>query len=189
VPIVTYIAPYQANTLSLRITAGSLGKVEKHVKAVLDRFRPAGSLDYDFLSERLAALYRNEERTMKMFSSFSILAVLVGCLGLFGLAAYSAEQRTKEIGVRKVLGASFSNIILFLSREFTKWVIVANVIAWPLAFLGMRRWLQNFAYRAAIGVEPFLLSAVLAFLIALVTVSYQSVKSALADPVKSLRYE
>jgi putative ABC transport system permease protein len=189
VPIVTYIAPNQANTLSLRIAPGSLAKVVNHVKAVLDQFRPAGSLDYNFLSDRLAALYRNEERTMKMFGSFSVLAVFIGCLGLFGLAAYSAEQRTKEIGVRKVLGASVSSIILLMSREFTKWVIVANIIAWPLAFLGMRQWLQNFAYRAAIGVEPFLLSAVLAFLIALITVSYQSVKSALADPVKSLRYE
>ena len=189
VPIVTYIAPIQANTLSLRIASGSLSKVEKHVKDVLDRFRPAGSLEYDFLNDRLAALYRNEERTMNMFSAFSILAILIGCLGLLGLATYSAEQRTKEIGVRKVLGASVSNIMLLLSREFTKWVIAANIIAWPLAYLGMRRWLQNFAYRTAIGVEPFLLSAVLAFCIALITVSYQSIKSALADPVKSLRYE
>jgi len=189
VPIVTYIAPIQANTLSLRIASGSLSKVEKHVKDVLDRFRPAGSLEYDFLNDRLAALYRNEERTMNMFSAFSILAILIGCLGLLGLATYSAEQRTKEIGVRKVLGASVSNIMLLLSREFTKWVIAANIIAWPLAYLGMRRWLQNFAYRTAIGLEPFLLSAVLAFCIALITVSYQSIKSALADPVKSLRYE
>ena len=189
VPIVTYIAPIQANTMSLRIASGSLSKVERHVKEVLDRFRPAGSLEYDFLNERLAALYRNEERTMNMFSAFSILAILIGCLGLLGLATYSAEQRTKEIGVRKVLGASVSNIMLLLSREFTKWVIAANIIAWPLAYLGMRRWLQNFAYRTAIGVEPFLLSAVLAFCIALITVSYQSIKSALADPVKSLRYE
>lgn len=189
VPIVTYIAPIQANTLSLRIASGSLSKVEKHVKDVLDRFRPAGSLEYDFLNDRLAALYRNEERTMNMFSAFSILAILIGCLGLLGLATYSAEQRTKEIGVRKVLGASVSNIILLLSKEFTKWVIAANIIAWPLAYLGMRRWLQNFAYRTAIGFEPFLLSAVLAFCIALITVSYQSIKSALADPVKSLRYE
>jgi putative ABC transport system permease protein len=189
VPIVTYIAPNQANTLSLRIAAGSLSKVEKHVKGLLDRFRPAGSLDYDFLNDRLAALYRNEERTMNMFSAFSMLAILIGCLGLLGLATYSAEQRTKEIGVRKVLGASVSNIILLLSREFTKWVIAANIIAWPLAYLGMRRWLQNFAYRTPIGFEPFLLSAVLAFCIALITVSYQSIKSALADPVKSLRYE
>lgn len=189
VPIVTYIAPIQANTMSLRIASGSLSKVERHVKEVLDRFRPAGSLEYDFLNERLAALYRNEERTMNMFSAFSILAILIGCLGLLGLATYSAEQRTKEIGVRKVLGASVSNIILLLSKEFTKWVIAANIIAWPLAYLGMRRWLQNFAYRTAIGFEPFLLSAVLAFCIALITVSYQSIKSALADPVKSLRYE
>ena len=189
VPVVTYIAPNEANTLTLRIAPGSLNKVTNHVRSVLDRFRPAGPLKADFLNERLAALYRNEEQTMKMFSAFSLLAVLIGCLGLIGLAAFSAERRTKEIGVRKVLGASTPGIALLLAREFTKWVIAANLIAWPAAFFGMRQWLQNFAYRTSIGVEPFLVSAALAVSIALVTVSFQSVKSAVSDPVRSLRYE
>jgi putative ABC transport system permease protein len=141
------------------------------------------------LNDRLAALYRNEERMMDMFGWFSLLAVFIGCLGLIGLAAFSAEMRTKEIGVRKVLGASATNIFLILSREFTKWVLAANFIAWPIAYLAMNRWLGNFAYRTAVGITPFIVSMVLAFLIAFFTVSFQAAKAAVADPVRSLRYE
>lgn len=189
VPIVTYIAPNQANTLTLRIAPGSLGQVVQHVQSVFDSIHPAGPVKYDFLSERLAALYRSEERAMRMFFFFSLLAVAVGCLGLFGLASFSAERRTKEIGVRKVLGASAPAIAGLLSREFTKWVVIANLIAWPAAYFATRQWLQGFAYRVPIGFVPFALSAALALVVALITVSYQAVRSALSDPVKSLRYE
>jgi putative ABC transport system permease protein len=189
VPIVSYVAPGQANTLSLRIAPGSLGQVVRHVQSVFDSIHPAGPVKYDFLSERLAALYRNEERAMRMFFFFSLLAVAVGCLGLFGLASFSAERRTKEIGVRKVLGASAPAIAGLLSREFTKWVVAANFIAWPAAYFATRQWLQGFAYRVPIGIVPFALSASLALVIALITVSYQAVRSSLSDPVKSLRYE
>ena len=103
--------------------------------------------------------------------------------------AFTAEERTKEIGVRKVLGASSANILLLLSREFTKWVIAANLIAWPVAYYAMNRWMQNFAYRTNLGIWPFALAAVLALGIALLTVSAQSIRAALADPIKSLRYE
>ncbi len=189
VPIVTYVLPGQSNTLSLRIAPGSLDRVIRHVQSIFDSYNPAGPVKYEFLNERLEALYRNEERTMKMFFFFSLLAIAVGCLGLFGLAAYSAERRTKEIGVRKVLGASVPAIAALLSREFVKWVVAANLIAWPAAFFAMRQWLQNFAYRVPIGLAPFVLSAGLALLIALVTVSYQAVRSAVLDPVESLRYQ
>ena len=189
VPIVSYIAPNQSNTLSLRIAPGSLDKVVRHAQSVFDSFAPAGPIKYEFLTERLAALYRNEERTMNLFFAFSLLAVAVGCLGLFGLAAHSAERRTKEIGVRKVLGATGPRIAALLAREFAKWVVVANVVAWPAAYFAMRQWLQNFAYRAPIGVGPFVLSAALALVIALITVSYQAVRSAVSDPVRALRYE
>jgi putative ABC transport system permease protein len=189
VPIVTYVAPNQANTLSLRIAPGSLGRVVRHVQSVFDSIHPAGPVKYDFLNDRLAALYRNEERAMRMFFFFSSLAVAVGCLGLFGLASFSAERRVKEIGVRKVLGASAPAIAGLLSREFVKWVAVANIVAWPAAYFAARQWLQGFAYRVPIGVAPFVLSAALALAIALLTVSYQAVRAALADPVKALRYE
>jgi putative ABC transport system permease protein len=189
VPIVSYIAPNQANTMSLRIAPGSLAKVVRHVQTVFDSIHPAGSVKYDFLSERLAALYRGEERSMKMFFFFSLLAVAVGCLGLFGLASFSAERRVKEIGVRKILGASAPAIARLLSREFVKWVAFANLIAWPAAYFAAKQWLQGFAYRVPVGIVPFVLSASLALVIALITVSYQAVRAALADPVKALRNE
>jgi len=126
---------------------------------------------------------------MQMFGYFSLLAIIIGCLGLFGLASFTAEQRTKEIGIRKVLGASLSNILVLLSREFTKWVLVANIIAWPIAYFSMNRWLDNFVYQVNIGWTVFVLAAILTFVIALLTVSYQSIKSALANPADSLRYE
>jgi putative ABC transport system permease protein len=124
-----------------------------------------------------------------LFLIFSILSIFVACLGLFGLAAFTAEERTKEIGVRKVLGASSTNILFLLSKEFAKWVLVANVIAWPVAYFVMNKWLQNFAYQTGVGLWPFILSAILALLIALFTVSYQSIKAAITDPVECLRYE
>jgi len=124
-----------------------------------------------------------------IFLIFSLLSIFVACLGLFGLAAFTAGERTKEIGVRKVLGASSANILLLLSREFTKWVIAANLIAWPVAYYVMNRWIQNFAYRTSLGIWPFLLSAVLALGIALLTVSAQSIRAALAAPIDALRYE
>jgi putative ABC transport system permease protein len=189
VPIVTYIAPNQANTLSLRIAPGSLSKVVRHVQSVFDSIHPAGPVKYDFLSERLEALYRSEERAMRMFLFFSLLAIGIGCLGLFGLASFSAERRIKEIGIRKVFGASSPAIAGLLSREFTKWVAAANLIAWPAAYFATRQWLQGFAYRVPVGISPFVISASLALAIALITVSYQAVRAALADPVKALRYE
>jgi putative ABC transport system permease protein len=120
---------------------------------------------------------------------FSFLAVLIGCLGLFGMASFTAEQRTKEIGIRKVLGASVPGIIRLLAKEFMLLVILANLIALPVAYFAMNRWLQGFAYRMDIHAWVFVLSAALSLTIALVTVSYQAVRAALANPVDSLRYE
>jgi putative ABC transport system permease protein len=113
----------------------------------------------------------------------------VACLGLFGLATFNAEQRTKEIGVRKVLGASVSGIVFLFSKEFAKWVLMANAIAWPISYFVMRKWMQSFAYRIPLTWEIFVLSAGLALMIALLTVSYQAVKAATSNPVDSLRYE
>jgi putative ABC transport system permease protein len=119
----------------------------------------------------------------------SVLAIAIACLGLFGLAAFAAEQRTKEIGVRKVLGASVANVATLLSQDFFKLVLLANLIAWPLAYLAMNRWLEDFAYRTNIGWEVFVLAGALAVLIAILTVSSQAIRAALANPVESLRYE
>lgn len=188
-PIVTYIAPQQANTLSVRLVKGGIRETIDYIKGVWSRFHPGYPLQYTFLNDRINQLYRNEERMMQMFGYFSLLAIIIGCLGLFGLASFTAEQRTKEIGVRKVMGATVPNIVVLLSREFAKWVFIANIIAWPLAFFVMYGWLKNFAYKTGIGVVPFLFSAGIALVIALLTVSYKSIKAALANPADALRYE
>jgi putative ABC transport system permease protein len=125
----------------------------------------------------------------KVVSVFTVLAIFISCMGLFGLASFMTQQRTKEIGIRKVLGASVPGIVQQLSKEFLKWVLLANFIAWPLAFLGMSKWLQNYVYRTAIGVWPFLLAGVLALLIAVFSVGSQSLKTAKTNPVEALRYE
>jgi putative ABC transport system permease protein len=125
----------------------------------------------------------------QIFLVFSVLAVCIACLGLFGLTAFTVSQRTKEIGIRKVHGASIPSIILMLSKDFTKWVLLAIIIACPIAYLAMTRWLQNFAYRTQLGWSAFVISGLLAIVIAILTVSYQSIKAARANPIDSLRYE
>jgi putative ABC transport system permease protein len=144
---------------------------------------------YGFIDEDIENWYKTEQRIGKIFRYFTILAVFIACLGLFGLASFMAERRTKEIGIRKVLGARASGIALLLTKEFAKWVVVANVIAWPAAYFISKQWLQGFAYRIDLGWEIFVFSALVALVIALITVSFQSIKAATSNPVDSLRYE
>ena len=188
-PIITYVRPQEANTLSIRLAQGNTRDTMNFIKKVWARFHPGYPLQYTFLNQRINNLYRNEERMMEMFGYFSLLAIIIGCLGLFGLASFTAEQKTKEIGVRKVLGATVPNIVIQLSQEFVKWVAISNIIAWPLAFLVMNNWLKNFAYQTGIGLTPFILSAALAITIAMLTVCYQAIKAAVTNPVNALHYE
>ena len=150
---------------------------------------PDQPFDYFFLDESFDRQYRAEEKLGLVFSNFTLLAILVASLGLFGLASFTAEQRTKEIGIRKALGATVSSIMILLIKEFTRWVFLANIIAWPIAYVAMNHWLQNFAYRIDIGLGRFILAGVLALAIALLTVGYQAIKAAKANPVEALRYE
>jgi putative ABC transport system permease protein len=145
--------------------------------------------EFTFLDERVNSLYQNDIRAGKVVSVFSVLAIFVSCLGLLGLAAYVTEQRTKEIGVRRVLGAGLGNVIWLLTRQFVKWVVVANLIAWPVGYWVMSRWLEGFAFRTSLSVWLFLVSGLAALVIAGATVSSQVVRAAAADPVRSLRYE
>jgi putative ABC transport system permease protein len=145
--------------------------------------------EFSFLDTIYDDQYRNEERTGRVFTIFTCLVLFVACLGLLGLASFAAEQRTKEIGIRKVLGASVAGIILMMSREFTRWVLLANIISWPIAYYIMHRWLQSFAYRSDIGWMVFILSGLIALVIALLTIGFQSIKAATANPIDSLRYE
>jgi putative ABC transport system permease protein len=134
-------------------------------------------------------MYRSELRSGRIMSVFSVLAVLISCLGLFGLAAFTAEQRTKEIGIRKILGATVPEVLFLLWKEFGKLVLVSFVIAFPISYYIMAKWLQDFAYRTPMGISPFVLSGVLTLVIAMLTVSYFSVRLALTNPADSLRYE
>ena len=146
-------------------------------------------LDYSFIDEDFDALFRADQRLGMLFGGFTSLTILIACLGLLALAAFVAEQRTKEIGVRKVMGASVRQIVLLLNKDFTRLVLVAFVVAIPLAYFAVQRWLEEFAYRIDIGVASFLISGVLALFVAWMTVSFQSVRAARANPVKSLRNE
>jgi ABC-type antimicrobial peptide transport system permease subunit len=160
-----------------------------HIENVWKKFMPGAPFEYTFLDETLENQYRTEIRISKILNTFTVLAIFLSCLGLLGLTSFMAEQRTKEIGVRKVLGASTSGIVFLLSKEFAKWVLLANVIAWPLAYYFMSKWLQEFANRINIGIGTFIVSALIALIIALLTVSFLTIKAALANPIKSLRYE
>jgi len=152
-------------------------------------FAPDQPFAYSFLDERFSNMYRAEQKVGDVFSVFAGLAIFTACLGLFGLASFMAEQRTKEVGIRKVLGATTVNVTALLSKDFIKLVLVANLIAWPVAWYAMNRWLQDFAYRINISWWVFALAGGLALLIALLTVSTQAIKAALANPVEALRYE
>jgi len=147
------------------------------------------SFEYTFLDEDFDSLYKSELRLGKIFSVVTSLAIFIACLGLFGLAAFSVEQRIKEIGIRKVLGSTSLKIVLLISKEYTRLVLIANFVSWPIAYYAMNKWLQNFAYKIHIGLELFILSGLLAFCISLLTVGYLSVKAAIANPVDALRYE
>ena len=134
-------------------------------------------------------IYAAEQRTGKLFITFAIFAIFIGCLGLFGLVTYAAEQRTKEIGVRKVLGATVGSVVVMLSTDFTKLVLIAAVIAFPVSWWTMNKWLQSFAYRIHIGVWIFLIAMLTSVIIAWITVGYKAIQAAIANPVKSLRSE
>ena len=153
------------------------------------QFLPTRPFEFEFASETLRRMYRDDVRVGQLVGAFTLLAVVIACLGLFGLAAYMAERRVKEIGIRKVMGASVLNITQLLSGAFIRLVLLANVIAWPIAYYAMTQWLGNFAFRIDLGVGIFVLAGVLTCLIALFSVSYQAVKAALANPVDVLRGE
>ncbi len=175
--------------LAVRIKPENVPQTIAFLKKTYEQYNPRHPFDFTFLGDSFNRIYQEEQKFGSLFRIFSFLAIFIACLGLYGLASFTAERRTKEIGIRKVLGASISGIFMFLSRGLSKWVLLANIIAWPVAYYFMDRWLQNFAYRIGLSVWIFILSGLAAFCIALFTVSYQSIKAATANPVDSLRYE
>jgi hypothetical protein len=188
-PLAINVNPNSLNYMIVRVppeeVSASLGFIEKTWKRIIPNY----PFEYRFMDERYDMMYRSEQRIGTLLRYFAILAVFVACLGLFGLASFMAEKRTKEIGIRKILGASVIQVTRLLCREFFLLVFVANVIAWPAAYFIMRKWLQSYAYRADMGYFVFIGAMLLALFVAILSVGYQAVRAARANPADSLRYE
>ncbi len=188
-PSIFYCTKYDGEFYSIRINTSSLTRTIEHVKKSWETAFPGNPFEYFFLDDYFNKQYENERKFGNLFMTFAALAVIVGCLGLFGLSAYTATQRTKEIGIRKVLGSSERGIFFLLSQEYMKLVAFAILIASPLVWWVMSSWMQNFAYRTTISVSIFVIAGIVVLLVALVTVSYQTLRAARIKPVDSLRYE
>jgi putative ABC transport system permease protein len=186
--LITQYLPY-CEKLGIKLKAGTdIPAMISKINASYKKIYPSGIFEFNFLDQRLDALYKSEERLYSLFKIFSVLAMLISCLGLWGLITFAAQQRVKEIGIRKILGASVPNLVSMLAKDFIILVCIAIVIAVPLAYWGIHKWLQDFAFGINIGWTAFLIAGT-AILIALITVAFQSIKAAIANPVKSLRSE
>lgn len=185
----TFLCKDRLYTLSLKIKSDQVAETMQFLKEKTAELRPNRGFEYVFLDDAYDAKYRSEQQFGQITSIFSSLAIFIACLGLFGLIAFTIQQRTKEIGIRKTLGASEINIVKLLSQDVIKWVLIANIIAWPIAHYAMQQWLQGFAYHIDVAWWPFALSGLMALGLALFTVFYQSLKAARSNPVDALRYE
>lgn len=175
--------------MTVKMRPENIQETIRFIDSKWKEYLPGFDLPYVFLDDTIEKFYKEDVRIGTIFKYFTFLAIFIACLGLFGLVSFLVEQKTKEIGIRKVLGSSVRNIVLLLTKEYTKWVVIANVIAWPVGYLAMKIWLQNFAYRINMSWNIFIISGVAAFSIAMITVSYQSIKAARANPADSLKYE
>ena len=190
-PVVLILNPSGGNIyfLSIKIESQNIPQTLAGIQKIWEKYSGGYPFEYNFMDKRYDNLYKSEIRKQRAFSYFLCVAIFICCLGLFGLTSFSVERRRKEIGIRKVLGASIPGITSLFYRELLKWILVSNVFAWPLAYYAMYKWLQGYAYRVNLGIGIFVASASIAFLIALLTVSIQCIKAATANPVDSLRYE
>lgn len=186
---VLQIFPDAAWKVAIKMKTANMSNTINSVKNVWNKFSPEYPLEYKFLDENFEQMYKAEDKLKSLLWIFTIIAIFVGCLGLFGLAAYTAERRKKEVGIRKVLGATTQGVVLLLSKDFIKLVVISLLIASPVAWYFMNKWLQDFAYRINISWWVFAVTAIIALSIAFITVSFQAIKAALANPVKSLRTE
>ena len=175
--------------VSIKISPQNVPETMKEIKLIWEKFYPEHPFVYSFLDEDVDKMYKAEEKSFRVISTFSFLAIIIACMGLLGLTFYTTEQRRKEIGIRKILGASIPGIVKNISLEFLKLVVVANGIAWPVSYFLVKKWLMNFPYKIDIGLNVFLLASGLALLISLITIGYTVIRSAASDPIKSIRYE
>ena len=176
-------------TLNLKINPNETKRIKAEVEKVWASFYPEEKVSFKFLDERIEAFYQAQIRTLKLFNFFSGIAIFISCLGLYGLVSFMAVQKSKEVGIRKVLGASISSILILFSKEFVRLVIIALVIAAPISYYSMQTWLEDFAYRINIGLETALLSGLVAMIIAVGTIAYKSFRAAITNPVNSLKDE
>ncbi|HPE18157.1 MAG TPA: ABC transporter permease [Tenuifilaceae bacterium] len=188
-PLVLFMNHNQARICFVRISENNTQETLSYIEDVWKRFEPDYDFNFRFMDESLARLYRSEQRSNTLINYFSIFSIFISCLGIFGLASFMAEQKTKEIGVRKVLGADIPHVVRIFSVEFTKLVLIGNVLAYPIAVYAMNKWLSNFAYHTNLTWWIFVLAAVISFTLVLITIAYQSYKAAVKNPVLSLRYE
>ena len=188
-PMILLFYPEGCAWTVVRIQSENTPQTLKFMGSVWKKFAGDNEYNYRFLDERLEELYNSEQRIGLIITVFTIMSVFVSCLGLFGLASFLALRRTKEIGIRKVLGARIASVIVLLIKDFSKWIIMANLIAWPLSYAALNRWLQEFPYQTDIKLWFFLGTGLATLLIAILTVGYQSLRVALANPIDSLRYE
>jgi putative ABC transport system permease protein len=182
------LPPGQPGGLSIRLKDKDDKEVISFIRSIWGKYS-AHPFELSFLDDRIASTYAVEQRLSRLFAYSAVLAIGVACLGLLGLTSFGVERRAKETAIRKVLGASTLRVAVSLSTEFLIWVALANVVAWPIAYLAMSKWLEGFAYRISIGVGTFVLSGFLALFISLVAVGYQTFKAVRANPVDSLKYE
>ena len=188
-PLTLPFEAYASRYLSLKIKSENIPQTISDIEKIWNRLAPHRPFMYSFLDDNFNRQYQRDFIFRKLFTTFSCLAILIACLGLLGLATYTAERRTKEIGIRKVLGADVQTIVLLLSNDFIKLVLISIIIATPVSWYAMNQWLSGFAYKMDIQVWMFVLAGVIALSIAVFTISYQSIKSAMVNPVNSLRSE
>ncbi len=177
------------DNISVRVDASKIPSVISAIKTKWKTLAAGQPFDYGFMDEQFNSIYNTEQQTGRISITFAVLAIVIACLGLFGLVTYAAEQRTKEIGIRKVLGANVPVIVGMIIKDFLKLVIIASMFAFPIAWWGMNKWLMNFAYRIHIEWWIFIIAALIAVAVTLITISYQAIKAAISNPGKSLRSE
>jgi putative ABC transport system permease protein len=191
-PHIFTINPRHFNWLKyafIKINAKNVPDTLQYIKEVSMKHAPDEPFEYNFIDRGIGNLYQYERKLGKIFGYFALIAIFISCLGIFGLASFNAERRTKEIGIRKTLGAPVSGIVVLLSKEFSQWVLVANIIAWPLGWYAMQKWLANFAYHVDLGIAVFVFAGLLSLITAALPIGYQSIRAATANIVDTLKYE
>jgi len=188
-PLYFFLNPKRGLQLSIKVSGGNIPETIESIREAFKKISPNYPFEYRFFDDIFNMAYLSEKKLGGIFTLFTVLAIFIACMGVFGLSSFMADQKRKEIGIRKVLGASSSKIVYLLSRDLLRFVILANLIAWPVAYYAMHKWLQNFACRININIGIFILSSILILMVSFGTLSYQAVKAAFTNPVDSLRYE